>query len=228
MNIVVVGSSGHAKVVIDIIEREGQYTIAGLLDDFRPVGEEAFGYKILGKVADLAALVEGYRLEGGTIAVGDNWKRAKIAQTMLLALPGFSFITAIHPSAQIARGVHVGRGTVIMAGVVVNSDSQIGNFCILNTRSSLDHDCVMEDFSSLAPGATTGGNVHIGAFSAISLGANILQGRCIGSHTVIGAGALVVRDIPDHSLAYGVPARVIRHREEGESYLETRPSSSAK
>lgn len=228
MNIVVVGSSGHAKVVIDIVECEGQYTIAGLLDDFRPAGEEAFGYRILGKVADLVSISGSYDLKGGVIAIGDNWVRAKIAQTMLLALPEFSFITAIHPSAQIARGVQIGEGTVIMAGVVVNSDSQIGKFCILNTRSSLDHDCLMEDFSSLAPGATTGGNVHIGAFSAISLGANILQGRCIGSHTVVGAGALVVHDIPDHSLAYGVPARVIRQRQEGEGYLETKPSPSAK
>jgi len=227
MNIVVVGSSGHAKVVIDVVERERQYTIAGLLDDFRPPGEEAFGYKILGKVTDLVSISGSYDLKGGVIAIGDNWVRAKIAQTILLALPGFSFITAIHPSAQIARGVHIGEGTVIMAGVVVNSDSQIGKFCILNTRSSLDHDCLMEDFSSLAPGATTGGNVRIGAFSAVSLGANILQGRRIGDHTVIGAGALVVHDIPDHSLAYGVPARVIRQRLEGESYLETKPSPSA-
>jgi acetyltransferase-like isoleucine patch superfamily enzyme len=106
-----------------------------------------------------------------------------------------------------------------MAGTVVNSDSRIGAHCIFNTKASLDHDCVMDDFSSLAPSVTVGGVVRIGAFSAISLGANIIHGRSIGAHTVIGAGALVWSDMPDHCVAYGVPAKMIRLRAEGEKYL---------
>jgi acetyltransferase-like isoleucine patch superfamily enzyme len=77
----------------------------------------------------------------------------------------------------------------------------------------------MDDFSSLAPGVTTGGVVQIGAYSAISLGANIIHGKNIGAHTIIGAGALVRENILDHCVAYGVPARVIRKRAEGEKYL---------
>src|SRR5688500_14187516 len=106
-----------------------------------------------------------------------------------------------------------------MAGAVVNSDGSIGNSCILNTKASLDHDSLMEDFSSLAPNATVVGNVVIGAFSAVSLGASIIHGVKIGEHSVLGAGALAVDDIPHHSVAYGTPAKVIRKRLEGDKYL---------
>ena len=119
----------------------------------------------------------------------------------------------------VGAGLRVGAGTVLMAGVVVNSDSRIGAHCILNTRASLDHDCIMDDFSSLAPGVTVGGVARIGMYSAVSLGANIIHGKNIGAHTVVGAGALVQKDIPDHCVAYGVPARVVRPRAEGERYL---------
>jgi sugar O-acyltransferase (sialic acid O-acetyltransferase NeuD family) len=142
-----------------------------------------------------------------------------MAEKIRLLAPDFTFITAVHPSAQIGREVSIGAGAVLMAGTVVNSDSRIGAHCILNTKSSLDHDCVMDDFSSLAPGVTTGGVVQIGAYSAISLGANIIHGKNIGAHTIIGAGALVRENILDHCVAYGVPARVIRKRAEGEKYL---------
>lgn len=217
--IVVIGASGHAKVVVDVIEREGKVAVLGLIDTYKPVGGMFFGYQILGTEEILDALMKNEGLVGGIIAIGDNWNRGRVAAKIKSLVPDFEFISAIHPSAQIARGVVIGRGTVVMAGTVVNSDSRIGGHCILNTKSSLDHDCVMEDFSSLAPGVTTGGVVRIGAFSAISLGANIIHGKNIGAHTVIGAGALVLEDIPDHCVAYGVPARVVRTRSEGEKYL---------
>jgi sugar O-acyltransferase (sialic acid O-acetyltransferase NeuD family) len=218
-NIVVVGSSGHAKVVIDAVEKQGRHRIAGLVDSFRPAGESAFGYKVLGTETDLAALAESLDIGGCVVAVGDNWRRHLVVEKILAGVPALEFVTVVHPSAQLARGVSLGRGTVVMAGAVVNSDSRVGDFCILNTRSALDHDSEMEDYASLAPGATTGGNVRIGAYSAISLGASVIHGRTIGRHAVIGAGAVVLQDIPDLAVAYGTPARVVRTREEGDKYL---------
>jgi acetyltransferase-like isoleucine patch superfamily enzyme len=85
--------------------------------------------------------------------------------------------------------------------------------------SSLDHDSRMDDFSSLAPGAVTGGNCHIGTHSSIGIGAVVRHGINIGDHTVIGAGSAVVHDIGGHCVAYGVPARTIRKRRVGEQYL---------
>ncbi len=218
-SVVVIGSSGHAKVVIDVIEKEGKYRIAGLIDSLKPAGESVSGYGILGNEDVLAALVEKGEVMGGIIAIGDNWRRYLVSEKIKSILPGFKFISSLHPSAQIGRGVTIGDGSVLMAGAIVNSDSRVGNFCILNTRASLDHDSVMEDFSSLAPNAVTGGNVHIGSFSAVSLGASIIHGVKVGEHSVLGAGALAVDDIPHHSVAYGTPAKVMRKRVEGDKYL---------
>ncbi|HEY2980513.1 MAG TPA: acetyltransferase [Anaerolineales bacterium] len=218
-NIVVVGSSGHAKVVLDILEKQGTYHIAGLIDAIMPAGERAFGYELLGAESDLPGLVDRLKLRGCLIAIGDNWRRHLVAQKLMQLAPMLDFVAAIHPSAQLGRGAMVGRGSVIMAGAAVNSDSRVGEFCIVNTHASLDHDSVMEDFSSLAPNAATGGNVHIGAYSAISMGANIIHGRRVGRHSVIGAGALVLEDLPDFTVAYGVPARVIRTRQAGDEYM---------
>jgi sugar O-acyltransferase (sialic acid O-acetyltransferase NeuD family) len=218
-NIVVIGSAGHAKVVIDVIEKEGKYKLVGLVDSFKQGLERIYGFGLMGTEDVLQPLVANGTISGGIIAIGDNWKRHLMAEKIKALVPDFEFISAVHPSAEIARGVKIGDGTVVMAGAVVNSDSRIGDFCILNTNASLDHDSVMEDFSSLAPNATTGGNVMIGEFSAISLGANIVHGHGIGKHTVIGAGALVLDDIPEYCIAYGTPAKVIRKRQEGDRYL---------
>jgi sugar O-acyltransferase (sialic acid O-acetyltransferase NeuD family) len=217
--ILLIGASEHAKVVMDSIEKEGRYEILGLIDTYKPAGEDIFGYKILGAENILVKLFEGGEVTGGIITIGDNWTRHLVAEKIKSLAPKFKFVTAVHPSASIARGVTIGAGTVLMAGVIVNSDSKIGDHCILNTRSALDHDCEMGDFSSLAPGVTTGGKVSIGAFSAISLGANIIHGVKIGEHTVLGAGATALKDIPNHCVAFGVPAKVMRKREAGEKYL---------
>lgn len=217
--IVVIGAGGHAKVVMDAIERQGMYRIVGLIDDFLPAGQQIYGYPLLGTSTNLPEIARNLNISAGFVAVGDNWTRHNVVTQVIALLPDFSFISVIHPGAQIGRGVEVGRGTVIMTGGVVNSDSRVGDFCILNTTASFDHDSVMEDYSSLAPGVITGGNVHIGEFSAVGLGANVLEGRKIGKQTVVGAGALVVKDLPDFCVAYGIPARVIRSRQEGGRYL---------
>jgi sugar O-acyltransferase (sialic acid O-acetyltransferase NeuD family) len=217
--LVVIGASGHAKVVIDVIEKEGRYAILGLIDSYKLVGTSVYGYEILGADEYLPSLVEHRKVAAGIIAIGDNWKRHLMARKIASLVPAFRFVSAVHPSAAVARGVKIGAGTVLMAGAVVNSDCRIGNFCILNTNASLDHDGLMGDFSSLAPGAAAGGNVTIGEFSAVALGACISHGVAIGEHTVLGAGALALEDIPDHCVAYGIPARVVRKRGEGDRYL---------
>jgi sugar O-acyltransferase (sialic acid O-acetyltransferase NeuD family) len=217
--ILLIGASEHAKVVMDIIEKEGKHEILGLIDTYKPAGEDIFGYKILGAEDVLVDLFKRRKVIGGIITIGDNWTRHKMAEKIKSLAPEFPFVSAIHPSAILARGVTIGAGTVVMAGVIVNSDNRIGAHCILNTKSSLDHDCELGDFSSLAPGVTTGGKVSIGAFSAISLGANIIHGVKVGEQTILGAGAVVLEDIPSYSVAYGIPAKVVRKREVGEKYL---------
>ena len=218
-NIVIIGSSGHAKVIIDIVHQEGKYKIVGLLDRFRNMGEQTLGYPILGNEEQLPELIKAHALKGAIVAIGDNFIRSKVVARIKVISPNLPFVNAIHPKASIATDVSIGDGTVIMSGVSINPCSSIGSFCILNTNSSLDHDSILEDFASLAPHATTGGNCIIGKFSAIGIGATLIHGIRIGEQTVIGAGSLVIKSIDSFSVAYGTPAKWIRDREAGDKYL---------
>ncbi len=218
-NIVLFGGSGHAKVIADIIEQEGLYKILGLIDMNQPSGAKCFGYEVLGSDDELPQLIEKHEVEGGIIAVGDNWIRHLIAQKVLKLIPGFNFVKAVHPAAQIARKVSLKQGTVVMAGAVINSGSEIGEFCVVNTNSSIDHDNFFGDFSSIMPNAATGGNVRVGEFSALGMGANILHQVQIGAHSVIGAGSVVLKNVSDHSVVHGSPASRKKTRKDGEPYL---------
>ena len=167
----------------------------------------------------MADLLLSNQFYGGIVAIGDNFTRWQMYERIKSIAPEFKFISTIHPNAIIGRDISISEGSVIMAGVAIGPCSLINRFCILNTNSSLDHDSIMEDFSSLAPNVATGGNVTIGEFSAVCIGANISNGIRIGEHSVIGAGATVIDDIASYKVAYGIPAKVVRDRHPGDKYL---------
>jgi sugar O-acyltransferase (sialic acid O-acetyltransferase NeuD family) len=219
MDIVLVGASGQAKVIADIVECAGEHRIVGVCDRDRPVGSDFMGYPVLGTDLELPLLAERMGIPGALIAIGDNWVRGRLAEHFLREAPGLAFPAAVHPSCILGRRVTVGEGTIIMAGVVVNGPTHIGRHTAVCTRASLDHDSVLDDFSSLGPGATLGGGVHVGAYTAFGIGATCRHSIRIGAHTVVGAGAVVVTDLPDNVVALGVPARICRSRERGERYL---------
>ena len=218
-NIIIIGSSGHAKVIIDIVECERKYKIIGLIDKFRNVGEYTLGYKIIGKEDDLPELIQKHSLFGGIVAIGDNFVRSNVVNNFIDLCPKFNFVNAIHPDANIARDVRIDNGTVIMGGVTINSSAFVGAHCVINTNSSLDHDSKMAGFSSLAPNVAIGGNVSVGMFTAIGIGSTIIHNVNIGEHTIIGAGSTVLNNIESYKIAYGTPAKTIRKRKVGEKYL---------
>ncbi len=218
-NIVIVGASGQAKVIIDIVEQEGRHSIVGLLDRARAAGECTLGYPILGQEEDLPGLTSLHRVEGILVAIGDNFVRSQVSTRMHDLCPDLPFVTAIHPRAIIGRDVTIGAGTVIMAGAAVNPCASIGRGCILNTLASLDHDSVMDDFSSLAPHVATGGDCRIGKYTAVCIGAVLSHGVEIGDNSVIGANSTVLRSLPSNVVAFGCPAKVVHGRQVGDKYL---------
>jgi sugar O-acyltransferase (sialic acid O-acetyltransferase NeuD family) len=205
-SLVVIGASGHAKVVIDIIEREGRYRISHLLDDNAALhGKSFFGYRVMGATPSLLAAAGEKPLT--LVAIGDNGARQRIART--LREKGFELARAVHPQAQIARGAVIGAGTVIMAGAVVNSDAAIGENVIVNTGATVDHDCVVGDGVHIAPGAHLCGGVYIGAGSFIGAGTVIIPGIRVGSNAIVGAGSTLLEDVSENVKAAGSPARKI-------------------
>jgi sugar O-acyltransferase (sialic acid O-acetyltransferase NeuD family) len=210
----IVGAGGHAKVIFDIIQKSNQYIIDCVFA--KNIGEkkEFFGAPLY----EQDELFES-NIQMGIVAIGDNWIRSRVVELIKSKKKNFNFIKAIHPQVIIGQHSIIGEGTVIMPGSVVGPDSKIGNHCIINTSSSIDHDCKILDFASIAPGATLGGNVSVGSYSAISLGANIIHGIKIGDHSVIGSGSTVITDIESYKTAYGLPCKEIRERKVGDSYL---------
>lgn len=217
-NALVFGAGGQGRVIADIIECNHSHNILGFLDDAVKIGTRiGTAYEVLGDRFAAATLCNANTEM--FIAVGDNWSRAKLIAHLKELNRAIVFGTAVHPSACIARGVKIGVGASVMAGATINVDSVLGQFCIINTQASIDHDCTIGDFASVLPGAVLGGNVNVGEFSVVALKAGIIHQINIGAHSVIGAGATVVNDVPSFSVAYGNPAKVVRSRKQGESYL---------
>jgi sugar O-acyltransferase (sialic acid O-acetyltransferase NeuD family) len=203
MRLLVIGAGGHAKVVIDSA-RAASIDVVGVIGD--PQGRT----DLLG--VPIAATADSIEADAFIIAVGDNRTRSERFSEYLET--GLEAATVIHPSAVIAEGVKVGRGTFIAPRVVINVDASIGENCILNTACAIDHDCIIEDHVHIGPMSGLCGAVRIGTGTLVGVGSSIIPMRTFGSWTVVGAGSTVVTDIPADDLYAGVPARPIRPHEE--------------
>jgi len=216
--ILVIGDSSFTKVIINLIEDEGEFEIFGVIDCLN-VGNKFSNYDIVGTKEDIPRLLDENDIYGGVLAIDNNWMCKVVYDKILLIYSKFNFITVIHPTAIIGKNVIIGRGTLVMAGVVVNSDSVIGEFCLLKMQSSLGHEGIMEDFSSLSFGVITGGNLKLGTFSNISFSTSVIENIKIGAHSFIGAGSLVLNNIPSFTVAFGIPAKKNRKRRKDEEHF---------
>lgn len=197
--ILIIGASGHGKVVADIAQKNGYTDIAFLDDD---VSKRQCGkYKVIG-TSDDAILHDG---DNFIVAIG-NAKTRQHIQINLLG-KGLSVVTLVHPGATIAGDVKVGIGTVVMAGVVINSDVKLGNGVIVNTSSSIDHDCIIEDFVHISVGSHIAGSCQIGKRTWIGAGAIVSNNVIICNDCIIGAGGVVLKDINESDVYTGVPVR---------------------
>jgi sugar O-acyltransferase (sialic acid O-acetyltransferase NeuD family) len=207
----VVGASGHAKVIIDILERQGKHEIAFLIDDDPMLkGKDVYGYRVLGDRLELLSCHSAYPGIRGIVAIGSNRVRKTVA--CWLKEGGFELVSAIHPSAQLGRGVTIGDGSVVMACAVINSDTVIGTNVIINTGATVDHDCTIGNYAHIAPGVTLCGTVTIGDGSFIGAGATVIPNITIGRNVMVGGGATVVDRIPDGVTVVGTPARAIKNK----------------
>ena len=219
MNIVIFGSSGHAKVLLEIILLDESLKVLGFIDDFKKQGVRIHNQPVLGNTEQFPEISKKHKIAAGIIGIGDNFGRQKIAKKIENFDLNFRWITLIHPRAWVAPSVVIGEGSVIIGQSTINTSSNIGIHVIVNTNSSIDHDSQVGDFSSIGPGVHTGGNVSIGTCTHIGIGATIIQKIQIGDHCVIGAHSLVNNPVPSLSISYGVPNRLIKTRKPGSSYF---------
>jgi len=202
-SLLLVGAGGHGHVVADAARLSGQWERIAFIDDRFPELASVGVWSVIGTVAELDSLVSVWREV--VIAVGDNATRIEILERAKSC--GFDIASIIHPSAQMAEDVLIGEGTVVFANAVINTGSELGVACIVNTASTVDHDSRIGDGVHISPGVHLGGNVVIGARSWIGIGASVIHGCAIGDDVIVGAGAAVIDSIGNGLTVVGVPAR---------------------
>lgn len=197
-SVIVIGASGHGKVVADIVQKSGD-NVVGFLDDNLQLNTSVIGFPVLGTVSDY----RNYNAEF-VIAIGNAEIRERIAKD----LEGVKWYTAIHPSAIISGiGVDIREGTVVMPNAVINTGSTIGKHCIINSSAVVEHDNRIADFVHVSVGAKLAGNVCVGKGTWIGIGVSVSNNVNICSSCMIGAGAVVIKDIRDAGTYVGVPAK---------------------
>lgn len=199
--IVVVGSGGHAKVVVSTIEASGGQVVGVLDADRARWGTKVLGHVVSGPVAADAVPRDAMVV----LAIGANRIRQELSAQLAVR-----YAVVVHPSAVIHPSAQLGDGTVVFAGAIIQPDAIVGRHCIVNTAASVDHDGRIGSFVHLAPGVHLAGGVTVGDGTLIGVGSAVIPNRTIGQWAVVGAGATVIRDIPDRVIAAGCPARIIK------------------
>ena len=199
--LLIVGAGGHGKVVADIAMKMSLWESIAFLDDNDSLGE-VLGLKVIDKATEATKYVRDSDL---FVAIGNDTIRERTQRE--LESTGAELPVLIHPHAVIAQDVELGVGSVVMAGVVINSCTRIGRGCIINTGATIGHDNIIEDFVHVSPGVNTGGSVRIGTGTWIGLGSKIVNNVNITGGCTVGAGAVVVKDITIAGTYVGVPAR---------------------
>lgn len=202
--LLIIGSGGHGKVCADIALKMNKWEYVAFLDDNSEL-VSCLDLNVIGKISDAQEYKE---CSDFFVAIGNNRLRGKTLDNLFT--DDYSVVNLVHPNAIIGTNSEIGLGTVVMAGVVINSCTMIGKGCIINTSSSIDHDNLIDDYVHIAPGAHTSGMVKIGQGSLLGIGCLIANNVSIGSNCILGAGTVVIKDINESGTYVGVPARKVK------------------
>lgn len=194
--IIILGAGGHAKVVTDVLVKSG-YEIIGIVTPDKERDSLCFGYRVIGDDDEL----DSYRDKDFLLANGIGFLPGKSLRwdiAMKMREKGHSFVNVIHPSAIIADDVTLVEGVQVMAGSIIQPGVHIGRDTIINTGACIDHDCNIGKNCHFAPGVTLSGDVQVDDGVHIGTGSSVIQGKTIGTGTVIAAASVIYHDIPDN------------------------------
>jgi sugar O-acyltransferase (sialic acid O-acetyltransferase NeuD family) len=205
-DLIIIGSGGHARVVIDTAEQSG-FNILGIIDiNYKNNDEKIIGYEVIGNFTALSKFLPNKT--SVIIALGDSQLRSKFFYDCLKQ--GYNLPSIIHPTAIISKHVKIGKSVFINAGVIINSEVDIGDNSIINTGAIIDHECNIGKHCHIGPGVKVAGRVHIGEHTFVGLGSTIIDKITIGDNVMIGAGSVIIRDIESDSTVVGIPGKRIK------------------
>lgn len=209
--LIIIGASGFGREVAWLVERINKqnptWDLIGFVDDNPKIqGEIINGYPVIGDCNSLKNIQDAFVV----CAVGASKVRKSIIDKICLINPNIKFATLIDPSVEMSNLVRIGKGTIICAHTIITVNIEIGSHVIINLDCTIGHDAVLRDFVTLYPSVNVSGATDIGECSELGTGMQIIQGKSIGAHSIVGAGAVVIKDIPEKCTAVGSPAKPIK------------------
>ncbi|OPZ32897.1 MAG: putative acetyltransferase EpsM [Tenericutes bacterium ADurb.BinA124] len=209
-NIVIIGAGGFGREVKWFIDEingvNKQWNFIGFVDDNLPKGTVINDSNVIGDVAWLHE-----QNLNVVCAIADPIIKKRVLERLTDSKNSYPVL--IHPDVRVSKFVNIGEGTIICPGCIITVNIKIGKHVILDYDSTVGHDAIIGDFSTILPGVSISGHVNIEELVSVGTGAKIIQGLRIGKNTIIGAGAIVTKDIPQNVVAVGVPAKPIKIRE---------------
>ena len=200
--IIIFGSGDHAKVLLTEILKLKRYNFLGFCDEKKKKNKTILQirnkkFKILGNLSEIKKIVSKNKIRKKIVRQTQNLKNLK-------------WETIVSKDVKLNGNVSIGSGTFINTGTIINTNSTVGDHCSINTRSSIDHGCVFQDYSGTGPGVILGGNVKVEELSYIGIGSIIKNGLKIGRNSIVGAGSLVLKNCEKNSIFFGLPAKKIK------------------
>ena len=216
--IVIFGTGGHAKIILSELLKEKNY------NQIIFISKEKKKYFYFNKKK--YKIIKNFKIDArdrskiyGIIAIGDNYLRYKLYKKYSKIYPKLVWATIKSKDAIVNKNVKLSPGSMIITGSIINAGSIIGKHCIINTKSSIDHDNIFSDFSSTGPGVITGGKVKVGKLSHIGIGSVVCQNVDIANNTIIGGKSFVNKNCEKNSVYFGTPAKKRTNRKIGAKYL---------
>lgn len=210
--LIIVGVGGFGREVAWLVERinmkDPTWDLLGFVDDNITLQSQLInGYKVLGTTDSVLNYTDIYFV----CAIGNAGVRKTIVDKITSLNPDIKFATLIDPTVEMSKLVSIGEGAIICAHSIITVNIEIGKHVIVNLDCTIGHDAKLSDYVTLYPSVNVSGATLIGECTEVGTGTQIIQAKSIGHHSIIGAGAVVVRDIPDKCTAVGTPAKPIKY-----------------
>lgn len=209
--LVIVGAGGFGREILyqlsEVNCKTDLYEILGFADDTPELqGKTINGYPVMGTIQ---WLTDYDREICAVICIGNSKARKKVVERISMN-PNIIFPTIIADDVRFPHNIKFGKGCIICLSSILTVDITVGDFAIVNLDCTIGHDAIIDDFVTLYPSVNVSGNVHIGCCTEIGTGCNIIQWKTIGENTIVGAGSVVIKDIPANCTAVGNPAKPIK------------------
>lgn len=206
------GVGGHARVLLSELLLLGNYQsiifITPNTYENKSIIINKSSYSVINNISNLKTSYD--KSSCGIIGIGSIEKRCSIAKEISRVIPSFKWMTLLSKNAVVSEGVVIKEGTVVIAGSIINTGTTIGKHCIINTKTSIDHDNTIQDYVNIAPGVVTGGSVGIGNNSDIGIGSTISNNIDIEHDVIIGGNSFVNKNCVSNSLYFGTPIKKVK------------------